>query len=65
VSLIRFSSNLLSDSWLLDANTIGSVAAVASIDWGCAVQIGAAVSIGSDGSHSSSNGELLYALRST
>ncbi|KAG2355097.1 amino acid/polyamine transporter I [Suillus spraguei] len=30
-----------------DSNTIGSIASVASIDWGCAVQIMAAVSIGS------------------
>lgn len=32
---------------LLDTNTIGSVAAVASIAWGCAVQVMAAASIGS------------------
>ena len=30
-----------------DANTVGSIAAIASIDWGCAVQIMAAASIGS------------------
>jgi len=35
-------------AWLVGyANTIGSIASVASIDWGCAVQIMAAVSIGS------------------
>ncbi|KAG5645641.1 hypothetical protein DXG03_005632 [Asterophora parasitica] len=32
----------------VDANTAGSVAAVSSIDWGCAVQIMAAVNIGSN-----------------
>ncbi|KAG1851835.1 amino acid permease-domain-containing protein [Suillus subalutaceus] len=38
--------NLL--AWIVGyANTIGSIASVASIDWGCAVQIMAAVSIGS------------------
>ncbi|KAJ3506420.1 hypothetical protein NLJ89_g6880 [Agrocybe chaxingu] len=31
------------------ANTIGSIAAVASIDWGCAVQVMAAANIGSGG----------------
>ena len=31
----------------LDANTIGSIAGVASIGWGCAVQVVAAASIGS------------------
>ena len=31
-----------------DTNTIGSISAVASIDWGCAVQIMAAVTIASD-----------------
>lgn len=33
----------------LDANTIGSIAGVASIDWGCAVQVMAAANIGSNG----------------
>ncbi|KAF9238374.1 amino acid/polyamine transporter I [Melanogaster broomeanus] len=38
--------NLL--SWIVGySNTIGSIASVASIDWGCAVQIAAAASIGS------------------
>ncbi|KAF8553642.1 hypothetical protein OG21DRAFT_1497597, partial [Imleria badia] len=37
--------NLL--SWIVGyANTIGSIASVASIDWGCAVQIAAAANIG-------------------
>ncbi|KAH9834444.1 APC amino acid permease [Rhodofomes roseus] len=38
--------NLL--AWIVGyANTIGSIASIASIDWGCAVQVMAAVSIGS------------------
>jgi len=37
--------NLL--SWIVGyANTIGSIASVASIDWGCAVQVAAAINIG-------------------
>ncbi|KAI0341281.1 APC amino acid permease [Trametopsis cervina] len=41
------------------SNTIGSVAAIASIDWGCAVQIMAAASIGSkDQSFSATNAQL-------
>lgn len=48
--------NLLS---FVDANTIGSIAAVASIDWGCAVQIMAAANIGSaDGSFVATSGQL-------
>jgi len=36
-------------SWIVGyANTVGSTASVASIDWGCAVQIMAAASIGSN-----------------
>ncbi|KAG2143445.1 amino acid/polyamine transporter I [Suillus bovinus] len=39
--------NLL--AWIVGySNTIGTIASVASIDWGCAVQIMAAVSIGSN-----------------
>jgi hypothetical protein len=30
-----------------DSNTVGNIASVASMDWGCAVQIMAAASIGS------------------
>ncbi|PCH43032.1 APC amino acid permease [Wolfiporia cocos MD-104 SS10] len=38
--------NLL--AWIVGyANTVGSIASIASIDWGCAVQVMAAVSIGS------------------
>lgn len=34
--------------YITDANTIGLIASVASVDWGLAVQILAAASIGSD-----------------
>lgn len=44
----------------LDANTIGSVAGIASIDWGCSVQIMAAATIGSkDQSFNPSSGATL------
>jgi len=43
-----------------DANTIGSIAAVASIDWGCAVQVMAAANIGSNGEFSATNAQTLY-----
>lgn len=33
---------------LSDSNTIGLIAGVASVDWGCAVQVMAAASIGTD-----------------
>jgi amino acid transporter len=36
----------------VDTNTITNVACMASVDWGCAVQIGAAVAIGTDMSFS-------------
>ena len=40
---------IFADSLLrIDSNTIGNIASVASVDWGCAVQLMAAVSIGSD-----------------
>ncbi|KJA15150.1 hypothetical protein HYPSUDRAFT_80625 [Hypholoma sublateritium FD-334 SS-4] len=45
--------------WIVGyANTIGSIASVASIDWGCAVQIMAAVTIGSGGSFSPTSAQL-------
>ncbi|OSD03677.1 APC amino acid permease [Trametes coccinea BRFM310] len=48
--------NLL--AWIVGyANTIGSVASVASIDWGCAVQITAAASIGSGQAYSATNAQ--------
>ncbi|KZT05219.1 APC amino acid permease [Laetiporus sulphureus 93-53] len=56
--------NLL--AWIVGyANTIGSIASIASIDWGCAVQIMAAASIGSeDQSFSPTEGQKfgVYAL---
>ncbi|KZT66736.1 amino acid transporter [Daedalea quercina L-15889] len=47
-------------AWIVGyANTIGSIASIASIDWGCAVQVMAAASIGSSGqSFSATNGQL-------
>jgi hypothetical protein len=42
-----------------DANTIGNIAAVASIDWGCAVQVMAAVTIASDDAFSPNSAQLL------
>ncbi|KAK1215359.1 hypothetical protein PQX77_022043 [Marasmius sp. AFHP31] len=42
-------------SMLDNANTIGSIAAVASIDWGCATQITAAVNIGTNGTFEATN----------
>ncbi|QRV74843.1 amino acid permease [Ceratobasidium sp. AG-Ba] len=50
-------------SWLvgcgasLDANTLGSIACIASIDWGCAVQVMAAAAIGSGGSYVATTGQ--------
>ncbi|KAF8152805.1 APC amino acid permease [Pholiota molesta] len=40
------------------SNTVGSIAGVASIDWGCAVQIMAAATIGSNGAFSPTSGQL-------
>lgn len=50
--------NLL--AWIVGyANTIGSIASIASIDWGCAVQIMAAASIGSpDQSYAATSAQL-------
>ncbi|KAG6906845.1 hypothetical protein DXG01_011724 [Tephrocybe rancida] len=45
-----------------DANTIGSIASVASIDWGCAVQIMAAASIGSGGEFEATSAQTLLCL---
>jgi hypothetical protein len=41
----------------LDANTIGSIASVASIDWAAAIQVMAAVNIGSDGTFEATAGQ--------
>lgn len=42
-----------------DANTIGSISGIASIDWGCAVQIMAAASIGSGQTYSATRAQTL------
>ncbi|CAK5271009.1 unnamed protein product [Mycena citricolor] len=45
--------------WLVGyANTIGSIAGVASIDWGAAVQVMAAATIGSDGAFVATSAQL-------
>ncbi|CAE6413567.1 unnamed protein product [Rhizoctonia solani] len=45
-------------SWLVGyANTLGSVACIASIDWGCAVQVTAAATIGSGGNFVATTGQ--------
>lgn len=43
----------------LDANTVGSIASVASINWGCAVQVMAAASIGSNQNFTATDAETL------
>ncbi|KAI5984921.1 amino acid/polyamine transporter I [Pisolithus orientalis] len=49
--------NLL--SWVVGyANTVGSIASVASIDWSCAVQVAAAASIGSGQTFVATTGQL-------
>jgi amino acid transporter len=42
----------------IDANTLGSIACIASIDWGCAVQVTAAATIGSGGNFVATTGKL-------
>ncbi|CAE6514963.1 unnamed protein product [Rhizoctonia solani] len=45
-------------SWLVGyANTLGSMACIASIDWGCAVQVTAAATIGSGGNFVATTGQ--------
>ncbi|KAJ2927013.1 hypothetical protein H1R20_g10097, partial [Candolleomyces eurysporus] len=45
--------------WIVGyANTIGNIAAVASIDWGCAIQVMAAVTIASNDTFSPNNAQL-------
>ncbi|KAG8762841.1 GABA-specific high-affinity permease, partial [Ceratobasidium sp. 423] len=45
-------------SWLVGySNTLGSIACVASIDWGCAVQVAAAATIGSGGKFVATTGQ--------
>ena len=43
----------------LDANTIGFIAGLASIDWSCAVQVMAAANIGSGGIFEATTGQTL------
>jgi hypothetical protein len=43
-----------------DANTVGTIAAIASIDWGAAIQIMAAAGIASNGSFSATNSQTLF-----
>ncbi|KAI5988507.1 amino acid/polyamine transporter I [Pisolithus marmoratus] len=50
--------NLL--SWIVGyANTVGSIASLASIDWGCAVQVAAAATIGSGQTFVATNAQLV------
>ncbi|KAG9095817.1 GABA-specific high-affinity permease, partial [Ceratobasidium sp. 392] len=45
-------------SWIVGyANTLGSIACIASIDWGCAVQVMAAATIGSGGNYVATTGQ--------
>ncbi|KAF8606392.1 APC amino acid permease [Ceratobasidium sp. AG-I] len=45
-------------SWIVGyANTLGSIACIASIDWGCAIQVMAAASIGSGGAYVATTGQ--------
>lgn len=46
-----------------DANTIGSIAAIASINWGCAVQVMAAAAIGSGGKFIATTGKPFSSAR--
>ncbi|KAG2072009.1 hypothetical protein BDR04DRAFT_1141912 [Suillus decipiens] len=48
-----------------DSNTIGTIASVASIDWGCAVQIMAAVSIGSGQTFIATSAQTLCVIQET
>lgn len=44
----------------IDANTLGSIACIASVNWGCAVQVTAAAAIGSGGNFTATIGKLEY-----
>ncbi|KAG6845086.1 hypothetical protein H0H87_000991 [Tephrocybe sp. NHM501043] len=44
-----------------NSNTVGNIASVASVDWGLAVQIMAAASIGSNQTFTATTGQTLYA----
>jgi len=45
-----------------DANTIGTIAGFASIDWGAAVQVMTAVTIGTNNAIHETEGRLLYKM---
>jgi hypothetical protein len=47
-----------------DANTIGMIAGLASIDWGCAVQVMAAATIASNGTFEPTSAQILCAILS-
>lgn len=53
------------DDWagVSDANTMGAIAGIASIDWGCSVQIMAAAAIGSDDAFVATTGKLFSAIK--
>ena len=53
------------NSCFTDANTIGSIASIASIDWGAAIQIMAAAGIGSNGSFTTSPSKTLSVFRNS
>lgn len=55
---IRYTTG--SQRHVIDSNTMGNIAGVASIEWGCAVQLMAAVSIGSNLTFTPTTGQILY-----
>lgn len=48
VSVYPYPIRRSSQALRIDSNTIGTIAAIAAINWGCAVQVMAAASIGSN-----------------
>ncbi|KAG2130229.1 hypothetical protein DEU56DRAFT_815897 [Suillus clintonianus] len=50
---------------ITDSNTVGTIASVASIDWGCAVQVMAAVSIGSGQTFTATSAQTLCVIQDT
>jgi hypothetical protein len=56
---LQFLSQYSGLNFLQDANTIGSIGAIASIDWGAAVQVMAAITIGTNGTFEVTNARLL------
>ena len=45
---------------LIDSNTMGNISGIASIEWGCAIQLMAAVSIGSGMTFRPTTAQTLY-----